>query len=291
MKHRPLLLLFALLSTLGTVVPTAAAEEPPTWDFLPARREYAPYLADPLRPAFAATYLGYSETDVPGAGDARIGLKMGGMIPIVAWHPGGRAERPWTLSLAAGFNGQFDLDHDQDNVGWDGIYGLMVEHRVGPRWAIELGTLHYSSHVGDELAERTGIRRIEYTREEFLAGASWYPTPRWRLYGDAAWAYTRRTKRLQDPGRAEVGTEIYFPFPRGAVWDSYVALDLNSFEERDWEVDLSTQIGVRQTEGPWRFGIGWASGRVPIGEFFQHDETYVSIGAWYDLGDWSRSGN
>ena len=280
------LIALLVLGIFGAPLSTEAEDDEGRWDFLPERRPYAPYLADPLRPAFGASLLWYSDTEIPDTGDQRFGLKLGGLLPMVAWHPAEHLERPWTLSFAAGFNGQFDLDRDQDNVGWDGIYGVELAHRLGPRWAVKVGSMHTSAHIGDEWAARTGRERIDYTREELVGGVSWHPTRRWRLYGDLAWAYVRRTKELQDPGRAQLGTEVYFPFPPGHAWESYVALDANSYEERDWEVDLAAQAGVRQTEGPWRFALSWASGRVPLGEFFFHDETYASIGAWYDLGDW-----
>lgn len=188
-------------------------------------------------------------------------------------------------SVLAGFNGQFDIDHGQDNVGWDGIYGLQLARRPSERWAVKIGIHHTSSHVGDELQERTGRRRIDYTREEARVGASWKPFRRWRLYAEGAYGYKESTEEdLQEPLRGQLGTELYLPVPESDVWNTYLALDFNSFEERDWEIDVSTQLGIRQIEGPWRFALTWMSGRTPIGEFFFRDETYLGIGVWYDLG-------
>ncbi len=56
-------------------------------------------------------------------------------------------------------------------------------------------------------------------------------------------------------------------------------------QERDWKMDVSLQTGYRiDTIGKtWRFGVDWYSGRPPIGEFFQHTETYLGFGLWVDI--------
>ncbi|MDX1632041.1 MAG: DUF1207 domain-containing protein [Thermoanaerobaculia bacterium] len=256
------------------------------WDLFPAVTPYPAYLADPLRVAFGVSVLDYSTSEIPGTGDQRFALKLGGTFPVVAFHPPEAPRRPWVLSVLAGFNGQFDLDHNQDNVGWDGIYGLQLAHRLSDRWAVKVGIHHTSSHIGDELQERSGRERIDYTREEVRVGMSWKPLRRWRLYGEGAYGYKESTidEALQEPGRAQLGTEVYLPLPESDAWDTYLALDLNSFQERDWEIDVSAQAGIRQIDGPWRLALTWMSGRTPIGEFFFRDETYLGLGVWYDLG-------
>jgi hypothetical protein len=61
--------------------------------------------------------------------------------------------------------------------------------------------------------------------------------------------------------------------------------DANAWEERDWEADLSAQVGLLYPAGDrrWRAGIGYHDGRVPIGEFFQDSERYRSFGLWLDV--------
>ncbi len=51
--------------------------------------------------------------------------------------------------------------------------------------------------MGDEYAERTGRLRINYTREEFLAGISGELGDRWRVYGEAAYGYDLRSETNQ----------------------------------------------------------------------------------------------
>lgn len=64
----------------------------------------------------------------------------------------------------------------------------------------------------------------------------------------------------------------------------YAALNLGAFEERDWQVDPTVQLGLLIPTGDrrWRVGVGYHSGAVPIGEFYRVDEDYVALGLWLD---------
>ena len=64
---------------------------------------------------------------------------------------------------------------------------------------------HLSSHVGDEYAERTGRRRIAYTRNELAGGISERIGERWRAYGEIGWGYSKKNDNLQEPGRLQGG--------------------------------------------------------------------------------------
>jgi hypothetical protein len=148
---------------------------------------------------------------------------------------------------------------------------------------VQIGTKHISSHVGDEYAERTGRRRIDYTREEVAAGAIWSVTPRWRTYAEAGWGFAPKEEVGQEPGRLQLGLEHEVPGSLGQGrlgW--FAALDLGAMEERDWQVDPSLRIGLLVPAGDrrWRVGLGVHEGTVPLGEFFQVDETYVALGLW-----------
>ena len=65
----------------------------------------------------------------------------------------------------------------------------------------------------------------------------------------------------------------------------YAALDLQAMEERDWSLDAALQIGVQflNRDRRWRLGLEAYDGRVPLGEFYQDDESYVAFGIWMDV--------
>ena len=140
--------------------------------------------------------------------------------------------------------------------------------------------------IGDEYAERTGRQRINYTRQEIQAGTNWAFTDHWQTYFEAGYAYSMRNPELQKPWRVQWG--LQFESEKNLWQDKlgwYTALDIESMEQRDWNIDRTFQIGFVyvQDERRWRFGIEHYDGRAQLGEFFLDDERYISIGAWLDI--------
>ena len=284
------LLLTALLGSEpvkgGGLVDTAEAEsDASSWEAFPGRLLDAPYLADPLQPRFGATVVSVPDLSVSDTGDRRFGLHLGGRFGLVEHRRPERPEGAWQLSIEGGFYGQFDMDNNQDNVGWDGIYGLYVGKQLGRGMTLKLGAKHVSSHIGDELQERTSRQRIEYTREEAIIGLSRRWPAGWRGYVEAAWGYVLRTPELQDPGRLQAGLERRSAEPVFGRYGWYAAINLTSFEESDWSLDTTAHVGLAISSGgvrEWRFGLAYHDGRVPLGEFFQDRERYVVLGFWLD---------
>ncbi|HEX6863310.1 MAG TPA: DUF1207 domain-containing protein [Thermoanaerobaculia bacterium] len=242
------------------------------FQMFPPSNLYPHYIADPRRPEFGVAILGYPDPQIPDSGNRRVGLKLGGRFGLVRF--GG-----WQADIEAGFTGQFDIEHSLDNVGWDGTYGFLVSTGFENGVSVQVGTKHISSHVGDEYAERTGRRRIGYTREELVAGAAW-SQDRWRTYGEAGWGYKTKEEIGQERGRLQLGLEHEAPLGDRLGW--YAALDLQAFEERDWQADPTLQAGLLVPAGDrrWRVGLAVHDGAVPIGEYYQVDETYVALGLW-----------
>ncbi len=249
---------------------------------------FALAIADPHRPGAAVNMASFPSVGVEGATDRRYILRVGGRFGLVRRLPAKPEGRSWQLSLEAGLDGQFDIGLSQDNVGWDGNYGLsLATARGGGRWALLVGLLHTSAHIGDEWVQRTGRERINYTREEARAAASWRFARRWRTYAEAAYAYQRRAfDDLIKPLRAQWGLELEEP---GRLWNGaagwYAAGDLQAWEERAWRLDAALQAGLMFVTGTrtWRIGLDFHDGRVPLGEFFQDTESVVSLGLWSEL--------
>jgi len=273
--------------------PTAARHR-----WLPEGSVYAPYLAEISRPGFGLTVVGVADNGIAEAGDLRFGLKLGGRLGLLRiGPPPGREGRAWQLDLGAGFYGQFDIDHSLDNIGWDGLYGLVLSSAPtsGRGLGVRMGVQHWSSHVGDEYAERTGRRRIGYTREEVMAGVAWPGLLRdrgWRAYLEGGYGYSGNAEdaageTVQQPGRAQAGVEYEAPGTLGTCgrWGWYAAFDATAYEERDWEPNLALGAGFLADTGDrrWRAGITLYDGRTPIGELFQSDERYAVAGLWLDL--------
>ncbi|HYG65266.1 MAG TPA: DUF1207 domain-containing protein [Thermoanaerobaculia bacterium] len=278
--NRPL----AALLWTGLLLAAGEAVAAPAFQMFPASNLYPGYVADPRRPQFSVALLNFPDPQVEDSGDRRVGLKLGGRFGLLRLHSSERPERGVQLDIEAGFTGQFDIEHSLDNLGWDGTYGLLLSSTFGNGLSVQLGTKHISSHVGDEYAERTGRRRIDYTREELAAGGAWSLGPRWRTYAEYGWGYQPKEEIGQEPGRLQLGLEHEAAGSLGGRLGWYAALDLGAFEERDWQVDPTLQTGLLIPSGDrqWRIGIAYHDGIVPIGELFREDEAYVALGVWLD---------
>lgn len=270
-------LLFAVAIAPARAAPSPQPEPDADTVLLPGGTLYAPYLADPHEQRISLEWLQLLDEDIPFSGDDRFGLHLGGQIGLLRGHARGYA---WQLSVEAGYRAQFDNDARQDNIGWDGDYGLSLEWRAHPRHAGKLFLLHTSSHIGDEYIERTGSQRINYTREELGLAMSWMPRSRWRAYFEAGWAYDLRNHAVQDPWRGQGGLEYLAP---GALWGGqlgwFAGADLAVHEERDWRADTALTLGV-WLPGAGRglqFDLHYVNGRPFLGEFFQSTEQYLAL--------------
>ena len=268
-------------------VPAAAAEMTP----FPDTYVFRPHVASHHRPGFALVAMAADE-GIADSGAPRSLLRLGARFGLLRWAPEGYGldveGAPWALQLGltAGFRGQFDGDYSLDNLGWDGNYGLLLGARVGERWRFKTGFYHTSAHVGDEYAERTGRTRLGYTREELVGAVAYRAAEHWRLYAEGGWGYNIREEIGMEPGRVQAGVEYEGPprmLGRRAGW--FAALDLSAWEENDWSLNPSLQAGLTfpGRERRWRVGLLAYDGRVPLGEFFQDEETYWGLGLWLDV--------
>lgn len=253
-------------------------------EFFPVGDPYPRSLADPHVPANSVRIVHFHDVEIEDSGKPRFLLQAGGRFPVLGGDHGLAGGELWRLSIEAGLDAVFDIDRNVDSIGWDGNYGLVASAGLG-RGAAKLGVLHTSAHVGDEYAERTGRRRLGYTRQEVLAALSWPLVDGWRVYGEAGWGSDLRNEAVQAPWRGQVGIE----WQSGVRWldrvGPYGALDLQAMEERDWELEASLQLGFIVTSGDrqWRVGIEYLDGRPPLGEFYQAHERGIGIGLWLDV--------
>lgn len=256
------------------------------WEVFPETGFYPVYIADPIRSQSAGMLIHMADSEVPDAGDARFALRLGGSFPIVAFRPGGDRDRGWQLDFEGGFAGQFDMDYSLDNIGWDGFYGLLLDYKPRPDLAFRFGALHDSAHLGDEYEERTGRRRVGYTREEIVLGVSWRASARWRFYFEGGRGY--KAKEFQEPLRVQAGAECQ----GGRLWKRargswYAALDARAYEENDWDPRVTGQLGIAIPTGRgvsrYRFALEIANGRSVLGEFYASEETYAGLGVYFDF--------
>ena len=257
-------------------------QETSSYTFFPQDQLYPVYIANPLRSTFSAQAMVFDKTSIANTSKKRFDLKVGANLGILKRSS---HHRSWQLTLMGGFHGQFDIDHAEDNIGWDGLYGLSIDVRENSQLAYRLGLHHTSSHIGDELAERTGKQRINYTRQEARLGAVWSFAYFWQSYTEIGWGYGLRNDKFQKPWRGELGIQYEHPYYFFQKLGFYTALDLSSYEESNWDINTTIQIGIvsKLQERRWRIGVEYYDGRSQIGEFFQDSENYIGVGLWIDI--------
>jgi hypothetical protein len=252
----------------------------------PPSNFYPEYIADPVRPQFAVKILYFPDSEIPDVGVGRVSLHLGGRFGLVRWHPEDEPERGLQLDFEGGFFGQFDLEGGLDNIGWDGLFGIYLSWLPNRDLGFRMGFSHDSAHIGDEYAERTGRKRINYTREEITAGVSQRLTPRWQVYFGGGYSYI--LEEFQEPWRLQAGAQY---FGSRKFWNErmtwYGALDLQSFQENEWQVRYTSQLGLILPTGRgtsrYRIAVEAGTGRSVFGEFFFRDETYIGIGWYFDF--------
>lgn len=268
--------------------PVFSAEK--TWDldlFAPGH-VYDPYIAEPGRPGFSMTRISIMDSDIPDTGKRRYNFMLGGQYGLLKIRNSAFPDMAVQIDIYAAFLGQFDIDNSTDNIGWDGYYGVMVGWTDGHGLALKLAMQHDSSHVGDEYAERTGRRRVNYTREDIAFGVSYRFPEYFRVYTEAGYGNDLRNTDLQKPWRMKGGLEFenkdrYLDGRLGY----YAALDLTFMEESDWDADITVQAGFVMPVGRFsqtvRIGPIYRNGRSLLGEFFQNKEEWWGLGVWIDL--------
>ena len=262
----------------------------PGWrfEFAPARVLYPDYVADPRRPTFSLMFVDARESDIDEATDRRYGLRMGTRFGILELAPGDGQSGALQLAGEVGFLAQFDRDNRSDNLGWDGLYGFHLAWQARRDLVLRVGMAHDSSHLGDELIEDTNRQRIEYTREEVLAGLHYAPLEIARGYVEYGKAYDMRNEDLMEEGRVQLGLVLESESLREQRRVApFAALDMSAYEEDDWEENLTVQVGVVRfgagRGGPWRLGVEYYDGRSVMGEFFEDRERHFAWGLWLDL--------
>lgn len=279
-----------------TPVPGQPVDEqkPPEWTtgaartirLFPPGEIYPVYVADPHRPTNAVMQGFYADTRVPDTSSPQTFLAGGGHFGILRFEPSPRGGRYWQVSIDAGLDALFDSQFKNDAIGWDGNYGLTVTTATSTSpLSFKVAVLHISAHLGDEYEERTGVRRINYTREELASGLAWRFRPRWRAYGELGFAYRMRSDD-QDRWRWQSGLEYESrPSVFGGRMAWFGAVDLSALQERDWRLDTALQGGLvtRSRGHTYRFFVQWYDGRVTLGQFSHYTEKGFSIGIKVDL--------
>ena len=211
-------------------------------------------------------------------------VTLGGRRGI--WRYGnGNALKPegWQLDIEGAALVRLNIDSHRDLDSSDFRFGVPLTYGCG-KWQYKVGYYHLSSHLGDELMVRTpGATRKNYVRDAIIFGASYNPTPAWRLYGETAYAFF--TNGGAEPWEFQFGAEYSQPGPTGARGTPFFATNGHLREELNFGGDYTLQLGWlwRGNSGSmFRTGFQYMTGHSNFYQFYNESEEQYGWALWYD---------
>jgi uncharacterized protein DUF1207 len=249
------------------------------------------FQADPSYPRFKLLVthtqyesLTYKENEP--VGQLRILTSFGGKKSFFRIFPAKRPDLGLQLEIGFSFNAMVDAMRSTDFVGWDGVMHMSISARPFKWLALQAGRYHISSHRADEFLENSGgLFRRNYVRDSYGGAVMLLLSDEVRCYLKADEAFHQRPDEIRGfPWKVETGFEIDDIDFLNGVWS--FAGDVQFFEYSNWEgsynFQLSRYLGPAKKEGGVRVGLEYYIGRVPIADFFEQKESYISVGIWVD---------
>jgi hypothetical protein len=211
---------------------------------------------------------------------------LGGRVGLLRYGDS-RAIFPqgWQLDVEAAAIIRMTLDEIRDFEFADYRVGIPITYGID-NWQFKFAGYHLSSHLGDEFAIANPgslADRINYVRDALVLGASYYPVPAMRLYGEAAYAFN--VDGGAEPWEFQFGTEIARPGPTGPRGTPYFAINGHLREEHNFGGDVSTNAGWlwRGNSGQVvRAGVHYFNGYSSQYQIFDENEQQIGFGLWYD---------
>ncbi|HEY7650565.1 MAG TPA: DUF1207 domain-containing protein [Methylomirabilota bacterium] len=185
----------------------------------------------------------------------------------------------------AGVFAIFDLDSSSfDLINADYMVALTTAYRLG-QFSVLGRVFHQSSHLGDEfLLRSTTPARVNLSYESVDLKLS-YDFDAIRLYGGGGYLFDTDPSDLQ-PWSVQAGLEFRSPWPSlESRWRPIAAVDLQSREQNDWDIDVSVRAGI-QIDGvlasrSMQFLVEYFHGHSPNGQFFTRKVDYIGLGVHF----------
>lgn len=252
-----------------------------SWQILPDGLIYHSYWAGVREPRLSLVMFG--ERDGRDLWDGTLGARVGLLRYGTrgAFFPQG-----WQLDVEAAALARLTLDEIRDLETADYRVGVPLTYG-GDNWQFKFGMYHLSSHLGDEFAiANPGSLddRINYVRDAFVLGASYYPIPIMRLYSEAAYAVN--VDGGAEPWEFQFGTELSRPGPTSIHGTPFFAVNAHLREEHNFGGDIAAQAGWlwrSESDQIMRLGVHYYNGKSSQYQTFDNSEEQIGFGMWYDF--------
>ncbi len=251
------------------------------WQALPNGLIYRSYLAGVHEPRIGVQLI--RERDGGNFWDATVGAR------VALFRYGttdGIRPQGWEFDVEGAALPRLGLDKIRDLETVDFRGGALLAYGIRD-WQFKLGYYHLSSHLGDEFAINNPgslANRINYVRDSFLLGASYFPDPICRLYAEAG--YALNADGGAEPWEFQFGTELSKPGPTGFRGSPFLAVNAHVREENNFSGDITGQTGWlwRGMNGQvMRMGLHYFNGKSSQYQTFDDSEEQIGFGLWYDF--------
>ncbi|MEO2041130.1 MAG: DUF1207 domain-containing protein, partial [Pirellulales bacterium] len=173
-------------------------------------------------------------------------------------------------------------------------FGIPLVYGIG-RWQTKLAYYHNSAHIGDEFyIKYPTFQRVNYVRDVFVFGNSYYMYDWLRLYGEVGWSFFNAGG--SKPWEFQFGTELIQARPTGIRGAPFFAVNGMTRQELNWGGNVCAQAGWAwrgyKSEKLFRIGFEYLYGSDPQYEFTETNPTTgkitalnqnrAGIGMWYD---------
>jgi hypothetical protein len=271
--------------------------QPGASPWFPATRLFRPPMADPGEPGFRGAALstdllrgGVPDAERPppqveglraGGRDFQGVVSLGESYPIRRFGSGADGVQ---LGIQVGVTARFRLATSRNEyVASDWIVGVPAEFARGPVSGRAV-LFHRSAHLGDEIMETAGVRRVGFGHEGLMLLVGNRGTGPLRVYAGGARLFrSETTGTLEELGRgradgweAQGGLEVERSLSGpGGPLAGFGALDLQLAERTGWSAQWSALAGVafRARNRSGRVAVRWLHGPSMHGEFFLTPET------------------
>ena len=163
--------------------------------------------------------------------------------------------------------------------------GIPLTYKRGP-WSMKLSYEHTSTHVGDEYAQAYHVLQVPLVLDEIVYGVSRYFGDHLRLYGQYGYAFnTAKESNNNNRTRFDWGLSYSNYHDTGPVGRPYAAYDMDLRSYQNYTPNNSLQVGWQWVNHgrSVRLAIQVYEGKSAFGQFYQHNESWVGFGGYYNF--------
>jgi hypothetical protein len=251
-------------------------------EFLPTTLLWTPPLANQWQPRSFVKATTLENSNTSGNVDTAIGATYGLFRMTTTERP----HEGMQLDLfAVVFSRWAEL---RDAVGVDYRFGLPLSFAYGP-WSARISYEHTSTHVGDELAERTGRKHQSSRRDEIVLGLAYTFWDHVRVYGQAGYAGLGFAVPSGSSKRDRYNWGLEWIGQETSWWlkgQPFAAFDMDLRGDQNYTANTTAQVGWRWTAAQdrpaIRLALEYYDGRSPYGQFHLDRESWFGVGAIID---------